>query len=89
MDMADTSEAIMDPSPEEARKMFSGLVQSTPQCTPQNVGRSCLKLLLTSPDSDHAVPRIRASSSGTYLALPPTWTQSRVVADTVSLVYSM
>lgn len=56
--------------PEEVDQAFSGLPQSTP--LKSRFDHEHLKMVLTSPAE--TVPRTKPSTSGTYLALPPTWT---------------
>ncbi|XP_061888704.1 uncharacterized protein LOC133639428 [Entelurus aequoreus] len=64
---------------------FAAVPQSTPVKTQHRADEdpsqsrgpnlsSCLKVLLSSPHQ--TTPRTKPSLSGTYLALPPTWTQS-------------
>lgn len=63
-------------NPEEVDQAFSGL----PQSTPLRSRFDHEHLVLTSPAE--TVPRAKPSTSGTYLALPPTWTQSQFSTNT-------
>ncbi|XP_054649835.1 uncharacterized protein zgc:113149 isoform X3 [Dunckerocampus dactyliophorus] len=67
------SEASFYSNPEEVDQVFSGLPQSTPLESRDKSQQ--LKLVLTSPAE--TVLRTKPSTSGTYLAPPPTWTQSQ------------
>ncbi|KAK7909695.1 hypothetical protein WMY93_014379 [Mugilogobius chulae] len=69
------SEASMDSSRQEVDQEFSRLPQSTP--LKSGFDHEHLKMVLTSPAE--TVPRTKPSTSGTYLALPPTWAQSQSV----------
>lgn len=63
-----------DSIPDEVDHAFSGLPQSTPlKC---RFDHEHLKMVLTSPPE--TVPKTKLSTSGTYLALPPTCEQSKV-----------
>ncbi|KAK0132294.1 hypothetical protein N1851_011846 [Merluccius polli] len=60
--------------PEEVDQAFSGLpLSSTP--LKSRFDHEHLKVVLSSPAE--VIPRTKPSTSGTYLALPPTWTQSQ------------
>ncbi|XP_073718200.1 uncharacterized protein [Misgurnus anguillicaudatus] len=62
-----------DSIPDEVYHAFSGLPQSTPlKC---RFDHKHLKMVLTSPPE--TVPKTKPSTSGTYLALPPTCEQSK------------
>ncbi|XP_054649837.1 uncharacterized protein zgc:113149 isoform X5 [Dunckerocampus dactyliophorus] len=73
------SEASFYSNPEEVDQVFSGLPQSTPLESRDKSQQ--LKLVLTSPAE--TVLRTKPSTSGTYLAPPPTWTQSQEQEDLV------
>lgn len=59
---------------EEEELAFAGLSQSTP--VKSRSGFEHLMMVLTSPAG--TAPRTKPSTSGTYLALPPTWTSAQV-----------
>lgn len=75
---AQSAEEVEVPEEEEQYSLreqaFAGLPQSTP--VKSRFGHDQLKMVLTSPAETNA--RTKPSTSGTYLALPPTWRTSQV-----------